>query len=1014
MRTNNKRENKQSLTTSPKLSPSGELEGAYKFFKQMKQLLLTAVFLLCSVLLSAQVGTQFTSVNSDGKTIYYEITSDTEVMVTHDGDPFDDNAAYTGDVKIPNTVVYDRFELTVTSIGENAFRYCSELTAVTIPDSIDIINMCAFDNCSTLANVNISDSVETINNYAFSDCAALTSFHIPHNLKTIPNYCFIGSGLTAITIPETIERINDNAFSSTDIATMHIGKGVSYIGGNFVSSEELSSITVDAENPNFCIVEGVLFDKNKETLLLYPSYKTEESYTIPTTVSVIGSRAFASNDHFKEITFPENLTEIGQLAFSFRSQLTSITLPKNLQSIGYNAFYNCSNLSSITLQSTEPPYLNMGVFSEIKDSYEIYIPTEAAEAYANNDQWKDFNITLPEGVIGYKFSLNHIEYKVTDAENHTVMANKLLDSFAEGADTTVTIPATVVNNSTEYSVKAVGSKFLSWDNKVTTLTISEGITRLEERAIDYPYELDTLNLPASLTYLDDRAIWGCAQEILVINIAATTVPEIGGELDLPNGHKIYVPTGYEDAYTANAEWSKYNIIVPVGAKGYTFQTDGLFYKIIDADNHYVEIIMSETYQTLSTINITATVQNTTGETQTYSVKGISDYAFCYYGDEAPVVDLSIPEGITYINKGAFSGANISAATLPSTLNYIGEDAFKNTDISYISIPAGVRVLKERTFNGCASLSSITLAEGLEEIENYCFRSCNNLTNITLPGTIKTLGYSLFYECTNTIEVAVLATDIPTAGNNPFPTSSTVRVPHASLEAYKSTYPWKNFNILSDASFTITAGIGVAVSPASAQDGDTISISTTETAERIFVEWTATPAVSFDDATVLSTFFIMPAANVEITPVFSGVEYTLTFHINDGVNNTTATQTIEYGVAEALDANSFTREGYTFVGWASASNATEAAYTDGADITITANTDLYAVWVEDTETGINAAQAAPFTQVDNTLYFSEPIAVAVYNISGILLHNGKVSEYTLPSTGIYIIRTSVGSYKVLSK
>ena len=142
------------------------------------------------------------------------------------------------------------------------------------------------------------------------------------------------------------------------------------------------------------------------------------------------------------------------------------------------------------------------------------------------------------------------------------------------------------------------------------------------------------------------------------------------------------------------------------------------------------------------------------------------------------------------------------------------------------------------------------------------------------------------------------------------------------------------------------------------------------------------------------------------------EYTVTFHINDGENNTTTTQTFEYGVTEALDKTTFTRAGYNFRGWASTANASAATYSEGADYSTTGNADLYAVWEEAVTTSMENTKVAPFTRVQNTLFFVQPTSIALYNATGMMLYTGSVNQYTLPSAaGVYLLKTAVGSFKI---
>ena len=148
----------------------------------------------------------FKAVNSDGVTIYYNITSSTELTceVT--------SSFYSGAVHIPSTVTYNGNTFEVTSIGNNAFYDCRHLTSINIPNSVTSIGNNAFYDCN-LTSRNIPNSVTSIGEYAFTGCSALTSINIPNSVTSIGNNAFERcSGLISLTIPESVTSIGDYAF----------------------------------------------------------------------------------------------------------------------------------------------------------------------------------------------------------------------------------------------------------------------------------------------------------------------------------------------------------------------------------------------------------------------------------------------------------------------------------------------------------------------------------------------------------------------------------------------------------------------------------------------------------------------------------------------------------------------------------------------------------------------------------------------------------------------------------
>lgn len=188
----------------------------------------------------------------------------------------------------------------VTSIGSQAFYYCSNLTSITIPSGLTSIGEMAFFYCSALTSVTIPNSVISIGNFAFGSC----------------------TGLKSITIPSSVTSIENNVFQDCT---------------------GLTNITVDSSNPSFCSESGVLFNKDKTTLIYCPRGKTG-SYTIPDGVTVIKDYAFYYNSKLTSITIPSSVASIGSSAFRECFRLTNIIIPSSVTSIEDNVFWGCSNL----------------------------------------------------------------------------------------------------------------------------------------------------------------------------------------------------------------------------------------------------------------------------------------------------------------------------------------------------------------------------------------------------------------------------------------------------------------------------------------------------------------------------------------------------------------------------------------------------------------------------------------------------------------------------------------------
>ena len=237
----------------------------------------------------------------------------------------------------------------VTSIGDYAFYGCTGLTSITIPNSVTSIGYQAFFFCKRLTSITIPNSVTTIGSNAFSYC----------------------EGLTSITIPNSVTSIGDYAF---------------------LECTGLTSINVAEDNLNYASVDGVLYNKDKNTLITCPMGKTG-SITIPNSVTSIGDGAFEWCTGLTSITIPNSVTSIGDAAFADCTGLTSVTIPNSVTSIGYAAFSECTGLTSMTVEATNPPlcvnYYGAGLDMP-NYNIPLYVPAGSVDAYKAADEWKNF------------------------------------------------------------------------------------------------------------------------------------------------------------------------------------------------------------------------------------------------------------------------------------------------------------------------------------------------------------------------------------------------------------------------------------------------------------------------------------------------------------------------------------------------------------------------------------------------------------------------------------------------
>ena len=255
--------------------------------------------------------------------IYYNF-NENEATVTYN----DDYEYYSGDIVIPKSVIYNEKTYSVTSIGDNAFYECYDLTSVNIPNSVTYIGDYAFWACSNLTSITIPNSVTYIGYEAFYYCEGLTSVIIPNSVTIINYDAFNGcSGLTSVTIPNSVTSIKSNAFSGCDgLTSVTIPNSVKSIGSDafldcyftkesFINNSTLTSNTY--WGATICDIEtndGLLITNNE----------------------VVKCRPCATS-----VIIPNSVTSIGKNAFYGCRALTSVTIPNSVTSIGSDAFRDC-------------------------------------------------------------------------------------------------------------------------------------------------------------------------------------------------------------------------------------------------------------------------------------------------------------------------------------------------------------------------------------------------------------------------------------------------------------------------------------------------------------------------------------------------------------------------------------------------------------------------------------------------------------------------------------------------
>ena len=389
----------------------------------------------------------------------------------------------------------------VTSIGDCAFRYCTSLKSITIPNSVMEIGSSAFSGCSSLTSITIPNSVTEIGVYAFKGCTSLTS----------------------ITIPNSVTNIGDSTFWGCS---------------------SLTAIYVAVDNKNYTSVNGVLFNKDKTALICYPAGKTDKSYNITNSVTSIGDYAFNGCSSLTSVTIPNSVTEIGGSAFVGCASLKSITMPNSVTSIGDMAFYKCSSLTSITIPDSVTS-IGSSAFSDCSKLRSITIPNSVTSigAWAFNGctgltainvAMENQNYVSPDGVLYNKDKTTIICYPAGKKGNNY----KIPDGVTEIGSIAFSRCSSLTSVTIPNSVTSIGSGAFNGCTSLTRVTIPNSVTKIGWNAFSGCTSLTSITIPNSVISIDWYAFRGCT------SLKSITIPNSVTSIG-KNAFGYYYDNGYK-------------------------------------------------------------------------------------------------------------------------------------------------------------------------------------------------------------------------------------------------------------------------------------------------------------------------------------------------------------------------------------------------------------------------------------------------------------------------------------
>ncbi len=408
------------------------------------------------------------------------------------------------------------FPQKLENIGEYAFAF-SGISTVVMNNKIKNIPERLFYGCGNLQSISLSNNLETIGDYAFANCEKLDIDSFPDSLDKIGRHTFDHCGLSALDfngsevgeyafseLGDTLEeiRFSDNlkkvgklAFAGTKVKSIELPDNVDFENGAFAGIIT-DNYSVKETNDEYIAADGVVYSKDKKTLVYYPAEKGYNfetagdnpayTYNVPESTENIAPYAFYGANLVTEVKMPDALKNIGAYSF-YRAGLKTVNIPTGVKAVKEYAFARVSSAEKLDLGAVEK-IEDMAFFDFSGDKISVKIP----------DTLKAFNTSAFTGQdIEFKAEKN---YKVNDGVLYSADGKKLL-CFPKSEKTSFTIPD---------GVEEIGDRAFALNNTTAEIHIPDSLKTIGKEALEYYVDCD--NDYENLVFKDGICLIGNASK----------------------------------------------------------------------------------------------------------------------------------------------------------------------------------------------------------------------------------------------------------------------------------------------------------------------------------------------------------------------------------------------------------------------------------------------------------------------------------------------------------------------
>lgn len=513
--------------------------------------------------------------------------------------------------------------------------------------------------------------------------AAITFKGVQYPVTAIGFAAFQGYfKLESVDIPNSVTTIEDFAFHNCNsLQRVALGANTIRIGqGAFGRCNGLREIQVDKSNPNYCSVGGVLFSKDKKTLVQYPSGRNGK-YRIPRGTETIGWAAFSGCKNLSAVSIPDGVSTIGWSAFDRCDSIKSFVLPASVATLGNYALGDIKRLKSITCQALTPPKFEQGKYEWfLMRGTTLYVhDKQAVEAYKKDEYWTSFGeiksvkdrykrakkAKAPKALDRSKVDMpikpvimrsDGLYYELNKETLSATVRRDMRHPEKKYSFTDLIIPSTVKYRGKIYTVCNIGYGAFSQCDSLRSVVVPESVTKIEATAFYRCENLQSIHLPENLNMISMDVFGGC------VHLDSVYIPD---KVD-------YISPGlFYECYFLR------HVHLPDSASGIGFSAfAGCF--------HLTSIRIPKNIYNINSGAFSGCFRleafEVDEQNQDYrSIDGVlysKDTTVLVYYPAGDFRDnYLIPQGVQTIANDAFFGSHIHVIALPSSVTYIGRDAF---------------------------------------------------------------------------------------------------------------------------------------------------------------------------------------------------------------------------------------------------------------------------------------------------------------------------------------------------